>query len=58
MQARGAACGWWALVLCLVGCLAATAPAAIAFWSVCGIVNGIVAFDVAKDAVEAHVKGW
>ena len=31
MQARGAACGWWALVLCLVGCLPMLAHADGAF---------------------------
>jgi hypothetical protein len=45
-------------VSALVMVLTSTHPAAIAFWSVCGIVNGICAFDVAKHAVEAHVKGW
>ena len=39
-------------------CLLSTAPAALAFWTVCGIVNGICAFDVATHAVEAHVKRW
>lgn len=42
----------------IVACLLATSPLAVGFWMAVGLVNGIVAFDVATDAIESHVRGW